>query len=572
MGRKVAIYARVSTEHEAQINALENQIQYYDNKLSEHPDWELYDRYIDEGITGTSVNKRKNFMRMLKDAEKGCFDLIITREVSRFARNTVDTLLETRKLKKMGVEVYFTEDNIWTFKDEDGELKLTLMATLAQNESKKTSMRVKAGQKISFQNGVYYGSGNIMGYDRVGKDAVVNEDQAKIVRLIFQLFLEGKGVTKIKYELEQREIPTATGLKVWNVATISRMLQNSFYCGTVVYNKEFTADYLEQKKRKNHGEVEQTIVEGKHVPIISKEDFEAVQKLIKKHSIYLEDGIRKKLIGSPRNIWSQKLICNCGSRFNRRVYSGAGTDHQLYSYYCYRQKNEGSARKRKELGLDYEGFCDVVQINEWKLELMFSVLLKNLIKNKDKLRTIAKTAIESSALVETDNNEILNEIKEINIKLTTNKSRLDKLLNAYLDNILTNEEYSSKRKELEDTIITLENRLKELEENSKNQSISVKDKINILKQKVDMLLDIDTNEISDVLIDSIVDKITVHNDRYEWKVNYISSSSEENDENSNGVFFARMIITVDEIKRYNDKKKILKKVFQKDPIVMDIYI
>lgn len=130
----------------------------------------------------------------------------------------------------------------------------------------------------------------------------------------------------------------------------------------------------------------------------------------------------------------------------------------------------------------------------------------------------------------------------------------------------------AKRKELEDTIIILENRLKKLEENSKNQSISVKDKINILKQKVDMLLDIDTNEISDILIDSIVDKITVHNDRYEWKINYISSSSEENDENSNGVFFARMIITVDEIKRYNDKKRILKKVFQKDPIVMDIYI
>ena len=130
----------------------------------------------------------------------------------------------------------------------------------------------------------------------------------------------------------------------------------------------------------------------------------------------------------------------------------------------------------------------------------------------------------------------------------------------------------AKRKELEDTIIILENRLKKLEENSKNQSISLKAKINILKQKVDMLLNIDTNEISDVLIDSIVDKITVYNDRYEWKINYISSSSEDYDENSNGVFFARMIITVDEIKRYNDKKRILKKVFQKDPIVMDIYI
>ena len=191
MLRRVAIYARVSTEHEAQINALENQIQYYDDKLKEHPDWVLYDRYIDEGITGTSVNKRKNFLRMIQDAERGCFDLIITREVSRFARNTVDTLIETRKLKRIGVEVYFTEDNIWTFKDEDGELKLTLMATLAQNESKKTSMRVKAGQKISFQNGVFYGTGNILGYDynKYTKTVSINEEQAKVVRLIYKLFL-----------------------------------------------------------------------------------------------------------------------------------------------------------------------------------------------------------------------------------------------------------------------------------------------------------------------------------------------------------------------------------------------
>src|SRR5574344_1598820 len=185
MGRLVAIYARVSTEHEEQLSALSNQVQYYDNIIKAHPDWKLYDRYIDEGITGTSIRKRKNFMKMIADAEEGKFDLIVTREVSRFARNTVDTLQETRKLKKMGVEVYFTEDNIWTFNDEDGELKLTIMATLAQNESKKTSQRVKAGQMISFQNGVFYGTGNILGYDRVGKDAVINEEQAEIVRYIY---------------------------------------------------------------------------------------------------------------------------------------------------------------------------------------------------------------------------------------------------------------------------------------------------------------------------------------------------------------------------------------------------
>lgn len=172
MARKVAIYARVSTEHEAQISALENQVQYYDDILSRHADWTLVDRYIDEGITGTSIHKRESFMRMLKDAKEKKFDLIVTREVSRFARNTVDTLQQTRTLKTYGVEVWFTEDNIWTMNDEDGELRLSIMATLAQNESKKISQRVKAGQMISFKNGVLYGNGNILGYDRVGDKLV----------------------------------------------------------------------------------------------------------------------------------------------------------------------------------------------------------------------------------------------------------------------------------------------------------------------------------------------------------------------------------------------------------------
>lgn len=143
--RLVAIYARVSTEHEAQISALENQVQYYDNLFQYHPEWKLYKRYIDEGITGTSVNKRQSFLEMMEDAKNGTFDLIVTREVSRFARNTVDTLQQTRTLKKYGVEVYFTEDNIWTMNDEDGELRLTIMATLAQNESKKNISSSKGG-------------------------------------------------------------------------------------------------------------------------------------------------------------------------------------------------------------------------------------------------------------------------------------------------------------------------------------------------------------------------------------------------------------------------------------------
>lgn len=163
---RVAIYARVSTEHEAQISALQNQIQYYDNILKSNPDWVLVDRYIDKGITGTSMAKREAFMRMIKDAYEGQFDLIITREVSRFARNTAETLIQVRELAKKNVGVYFVADNINTLDpNDDYELRLTIMASLAQNESRKISSRVKAGQMISFQKGVIYGNGNILGYE-----------------------------------------------------------------------------------------------------------------------------------------------------------------------------------------------------------------------------------------------------------------------------------------------------------------------------------------------------------------------------------------------------------------------
>lgn len=173
------------------------------------------DRYIDEGITGTSIHKRESFMRMLQDAKEKKFDLIITREVSRFARNTVDTLQQTRTLKTYGVEVWFTEDNIWTMNDEDGELRLSIMATLAQNESKKISQRVKAGQMISFKNGVLYGNGNILGYDRVVDKLVVNKEQAETVKRIFELYLAGNGVRKIQDIMEQEGRKTATGLTRW---------------------------------------------------------------------------------------------------------------------------------------------------------------------------------------------------------------------------------------------------------------------------------------------------------------------------------------------------------------------
>ena len=186
--RKVVFYGRVSTEHEAQLSALENQMQWYEDTAKRFPNWEVVGRYIDEGITGTQAKKRPSFMRMIADAEKGMFDLIVTREVCRFARNTVDTLTHTRALKGRGIEVFFVDDNIWTM-DGDGELRLTIMATLAQEESRKVSERVRAGQRISRANKQLYGSGNILGYDRKpGETYTINPEQAETVRMIYDLY------------------------------------------------------------------------------------------------------------------------------------------------------------------------------------------------------------------------------------------------------------------------------------------------------------------------------------------------------------------------------------------------
>lgn len=565
MTRNVAIYARVSTEHEAQLSALENQVQYYDDLLARHPEWILYKRYIDEGITGTSVKKRKNFMKMMEDAEAGMFDLIITREVSRFARNTVDTLQETRKLKRMGVEVYFTEDNIRTLDDEDGELRLTIMATLAQNESKKTSQRVKAGMKISMQNGVFYGTGNILGYDKIGKDMVINEEQAKTVKYIFKSFLNGKGTTDIKYDLEEKGILTATGLKKWAASSIVRILENPFYCGTIVYRKSYIPDYLEQKPKKNTGQVDKVIIEGRHEPIISKEDFEKAQKLLEKHSMSLN---KKRDIGHgiPKSIWSKKLECSCGSTLNRCKYHKTD-DYISYCYQCYNQKNNGSKRVRLKRGLDVTGACDEHLVQEWKLEVMANVIFKTIWDDNESIVKVANNLIEETVNQEDINNEIQEEINYCDNKIKMNQDKLDKLLDMYLNELVEKDKYLIKKKEIDNNLNVLNNKLEELKSNIKVSKGTVLTKMEKLRNIVNNSLN--TKQLlSDKLIDNYVDKIKVDGDVYKWKLNYLDGiKSEDRD-----VFLTRVIINKDNIEELKKYKKEYNKVKLKESLIADIYL
>lgn len=515
MKRKVAIYARVSTEHEAQINALENQIQYYDNILAQHPEWELVGRYVDEGITGTSVKKRKNFLRMMEDAKNGMFSLILTREVSRFARNTVDTLQETRKLKSYGVEVYFTEDNIRTSDDTDGELRLTLMATLAQNESKKTSVRVKAGQKISFENGVLYGNGNILGYDRVGRELVVNPEQAETVKMIFNMYHDGMGCKQIAYELEKRGRVTSTGLTHWQPGTISRLLRNSFYCGKIVYRKQYVPDYLEQKKINNYDEVDKIEITGKHEPIISEELFNDCQRRLDAKTVNRLRG--KHAINPPKSAYARILKCQCGSNFERRKWHKYKDGRIRYGFECYKQKNHGSYRTRLKKGLDTTGCCTTKMFPEWKLKIVAHWLFNDLWKERDK---IINRAIEMLNATIKDENivDYTDEVKELNKKRKKYEEKLSNLVELRVEGDISKEVYEEKKGVFKKQIEYIDSEL--LKRDVKNSAIvsNVKTQIQLLTDLLGKKYDVISGDIPEDIVETFIDQIVVHDDYFEWRL------------------------------------------------------
>lgn len=249
---QVAAYCRVSTDKEDQANSFEAQQRYFREYIQRQPDWELQGIYADEGFSGTSTNKRVEFNKMLHAAELGQIDLIVTKEVSRFTRNTVDALQITRELRRRGVGVLFLNDSLDT-RTNDGELRLTIMSSFAQDESRRTSERSKWGQMRSMEKGVVFG-GSLLGYDVIGGKMTVNPDGAEVVRLIFHKYLqERKGCSTIARELREAGILSSKGNCLWSSATVTKILKNEKYCGDLIQKKTYTPDYLTHEKKYNHG-------------------------------------------------------------------------------------------------------------------------------------------------------------------------------------------------------------------------------------------------------------------------------------------------------------------------------
>jgi len=328
--RRTCGYARVSTDKDEQFTSYEAQVDYYTKYIKAKPEWEFTTVYTDEGITGTNTKKRDGFNQMIDDALAGKIDLIVTKSVSRFARNTVDSLVTIRKLKEVGVEVFFEKENIWTL-DSKGELLLTIMSSLAQEESRSISENVTWGKRKSASDGkISLGYSQFLGYDKGPNGTiVVNAEQAVIVKRIYREFMQGKTPFTIAKELKADGIPTPSGKNTnWRAGTIESILTNEKYKGAALLQKKFTVDYLSKKMKVNEGEIPQYYVEDSHEAIIPPDEWEDVQT----------EMLRRKHLGrrySGNSIFSTRIVCaDCGTYYGSKVWHSTDERYRQVIWQC----------------------------------------------------------------------------------------------------------------------------------------------------------------------------------------------------------------------------------------------
>ena len=370
--RRVAAYARVSTSSEEQLTSYEAQVDYYTRFIQSKPEWEFVRVYTDEGISAVNTKKREGFNQMVRDALDGKIDLIVTKSVSRFARNTVDSLVTVRKLKEKGVEVYFEKENIYTL-DSKGELLITIMSSLAQEESRSISENVTWGQRKRFADGkVSLPYSHFLGY-RKGDNGLpeIVPEEAETVRWIYSLFLSGKTTGSIASLLTREGIPTPAGKKKWAASTVESILKNEKYKGDALLQKAFTVDFLTKKQKKNEGEVPQYYVENSHPAIIDPAEWKLVQRELE----------RRKAIGrsySGNSIFSSRLVCgDCGGYFGSKVWHS--TDKYRRTIWRCNSKFTGEEK------------CQTPHLTEEEIKARFLDAFNALVADKERLLDECRT-------------------------------------------------------------------------------------------------------------------------------------------------------------------------------------
>jgi len=441
--RRVAGYARVSTDSDEQLTSYEAQVNYYTDYIKSRTDWEFVKVYTDEGISALGTKHRDGFKKMIADALAGKIDLIITKSVSRFARNTVDSLVTIRKLKEKGVECFFEKENIYTF-DGKGELLLTIMSSLAQEESRSISENVTWGQRKRFSDGkVSVGYSNFLGFKKGENDTLkVVPEEAETVRIIYKLFLEGKTTQGIANYLMEHGVLSPARKQKWQASTISSILTNEKYKGDALLQKRFTVDFLTKELRINNGEVPQYYVEGSHEAIIAPEEFQAVQ----------DEMARRKKLGRAYSdkAFHSKLICgDCGGFYGRKVWHS--TDEYRSVIFQCNQK------------FKYENRCQTPTHTEDEIKQRFLTAYNDLMGNRSTVladcELIRQTLCDTTALdaemqQEQDEMAVVSELMQAHIKKNASVAqsqeayaleteRIEKRYNAAL------ERYTTLEKEIE---------------------------------------------------------------------------------------------------------------------------
>lgn len=355
---RVAAYARVSTEQDEQQSSYEAQVDFYTHYIQSNPNWEFVSVFADEGITGTNTKKRDGFNLMIQNAMNGEIDLILTKSISRFARNTVDTLQTVRNLKAAGVEVIFEKENLHTF-DPKCEMMLTIMSSLAQEESRSISENVRWGKQKSMRDGkVTLAYSHFLGYKK-GKDGrpEIVEEEAVIIRQIYDLFLSGKTINEIAATLTKMRVPTPTGRAKWSVSTVKSILSNEKYKGEALLQKTYTVDYLTKEVRKNNGEVMSVRVHNSHDPIIEPEVFDRVQEMLAEYT-------KRRAKVRTKHPFAGKLICgDCGEFYGHKVWRLRSTGEHYDVWYC-NHKYDG------------DEVCDSPRLRETEVKEAFGKMLQ----------------------------------------------------------------------------------------------------------------------------------------------------------------------------------------------------
>jgi len=404
---RVAAYCRVSTDSDEQSTSYEAQIEHYTAYINGHPDWELAGIYADDGISGTNTKKREEFNRMIDECMAGHIDMVITKSISRFARNTLDCLKYIRQLKEKNIPVYFEKENINSM-DSKGEVMLTIMASLAQQESQSLSQNVKLGLQYRYQQGeIQVNCKWFLGYTKdENKHLVIVPEEAEIVKRIYREYLEGASMLKIARGLEADGILNGAGKEKWHTSNINQILRNEKYIGDALLQKTYTVDFLTKKRVKNNGLVPQYYVENSHEAIIPREIFMQVQEeLIRRRCVHLSKNGNKRSFSST-HCFSNMIICgNCGEVFRRVHWNNRGKKSIVWR--C--------VSRLENTGL----FCDARTVPESTLEQVLVTSINDTLSGKDAFLSTLQNNIATVLSRENDKTltDIDNRLEELQTQL-----------------------------------------------------------------------------------------------------------------------------------------------------------